>query len=585
MKTVGSTIGSSCNGGSTTTSTADDDLLFGTSSPPRNYGSSFCGGGKSRPTMISAKYRLKEERRKVLKISINKLKKIEDPESSLRRSVLINNTMKRLQKEAREEKLQKQQLHSYPPRCYTPSSTSSSLPFSMKEDSREDTCSTSSVRTSTDEIASIISPSIHDLPSPLSNDADKENTSPFQTSAAPNMSTSPSYESTTNSKSNDSCEDFGKTSDVSQRLVNPDCLCDETMDDLVVDVTGGETDSALTLPVGIETSSQPEIEDTSSSTNRCASAFTSRKRSFDEVEDCDVHDVLSQFYMPPTPRMLTSIDDTDDEDEDVNVVDIDIVSPPELELSASSTGLQSSIIENSTNSPSSSASPSPSLLEEPMSNSRKRRRFSNETEDLIDVDPVKELELRTIEQDTSCIVPSDVAVNCDRLVRTSPEPSATDLDDQEDIEVVLEDNEDVQRRLLLCSATASSAITRTTPSPPCWASSSDASVRTSEQTCVSPVVTPLQTTVDSLVGLSEDSAHPHLRFSSNLPSLDSKVMLPSSCNTSGAYCNSGTTSGNNNNGPMMLDAADQHQYSCGHSSIFGELQSVVFHSLIASLES
>lgn len=158
MKTVGSTIGSSCNGGSTTTSTADDDLLFGTSSPPRNYGSSFCGGGKSRPTMISAKYRLKEERRKVLKISINKLKKIEDPESSLRRSVLINNTMKRLQKEAREEKLQKQQLHSYPPRCYTPSSTSTSLPFSMKEDSREDTCSTSSVRTSTDEIASIISP-------------------------------------------------------------------------------------------------------------------------------------------------------------------------------------------------------------------------------------------------------------------------------------------------------------------------------------------------------------------------------------------------------------------------------------------
>lgn len=44
--------------------------------------------------MISAKYRLKEERRKVLKISVNKLKKIEDPESSLRRSVLINNTEK-----------------------------------------------------------------------------------------------------------------------------------------------------------------------------------------------------------------------------------------------------------------------------------------------------------------------------------------------------------------------------------------------------------------------------------------------------------------------------------------------------------
>ncbi|KAL1138880.1 hypothetical protein AAG570_008942 [Ranatra chinensis] len=62
----------------------------------------------NRPTMISPKYRQKEERRKVLKISVNKLKKIEDPESSLRRSVLINNTMKRLQREAREEKLNRQ---------------------------------------------------------------------------------------------------------------------------------------------------------------------------------------------------------------------------------------------------------------------------------------------------------------------------------------------------------------------------------------------------------------------------------------------------------------------------------------------
>lgn len=42
-----------------------------------------------------------------------------------------------------------------------------------------------------------------------------------------------------------------------------------------------------------------------------------RKRLFDDMEDCDVQDVLSQFYMPPTPRMLTCIDD----DEDVNVVD------------------------------------------------------------------------------------------------------------------------------------------------------------------------------------------------------------------------------------------------------------------------
>jgi len=614
MKSVGSVIGNSCNGGSNSSST-DDDLLFGTSSP-RNYGSSFCSSGKSRPTMISAKYRLKEERRKVLKISINKLKKIEDPESSLRRSVLINNTMKRLQKEAREEKLQKQQLHSYPAR-YTPS-TSSSSPFSMKDDSREGTGSVSSIcsaATSLDEIPSIMSPAIHELPSPLTSDTDKENTSPFPSSSLSSSLSpvpSPTFENTS-SKSNGICEDFVEATNTSQRLVAPDCLCDETMDDLVVDVTDGETDNTLALPIvsGMETSRPSAVigmDGTSSSNSQCASAFTSRKRSFDEVEDCDVHDVLSQFYMPPTPRMLTSIDDTDDEDEDVNVVDIDIVTPSDLELSASSP-LQPSNIQNVNSSPS-STTPSTSLSclsvslvnqEEPLSSSCKRPRFSDGTDDLvIDVDPVKELELgRTIDQETSCLVSSSamsvVPVSSDRLTRTSgincnDHPSVRDLDDQEDIEVVLEDSEDVQRRLLLCSATTPTALTRTSPPPSCWASPNDANLRTSEQTCVSPVVTPLQTT-DSLVGVGEENPHPHLRFNSNL-SIDTKPMLPT-CNTNGTYCgiangNNNTavpTNASNNNGSMMLDATEQHQYSCGHSSIFSELQSVVFHSLIASLES
>lgn len=47
----------------------------------------------------------KEERRKILKLSIHKMRSVEDPEHFLRRSVLINNTMKRLQRELREEKL------------------------------------------------------------------------------------------------------------------------------------------------------------------------------------------------------------------------------------------------------------------------------------------------------------------------------------------------------------------------------------------------------------------------------------------------------------------------------------------------
>ncbi|XP_041353762.1 SERTA domain-containing protein 4-like [Gigantopelta aegis] len=53
----------------------------------------------------------KEERRKVLKLSIQKLKQMEDPENFLRRSVLINNTVKKMQKELRDEKRS----------CYVPS--------------------------------------------------------------------------------------------------------------------------------------------------------------------------------------------------------------------------------------------------------------------------------------------------------------------------------------------------------------------------------------------------------------------------------------------------------------------------------
>lgn len=606
MKSLGADIANSCSGGPNTSS-SEDDLLFGTSSP-RNYGSSFCSSGKSRPTMISAKYRLKEERRKVLKISVNKLKKIEDPESSLRRSVLINNTVKRLQKEAREEKSQKQQMHSYPARCYTPSASAA---FSVKDDDlREDARSVASIcsTTSLNEIPSVVSPIIHDLTLPLTTDANKENATPFPSSSLSSSlspGSSPSFENTT-SKSSDECEDFVKAPDVSHRLVASDCLCDSSMDDLVVDVAVSENGNPLALPVetGMEMSRSSAIigiNDTSN--NQCTTAITSRKRSFDEVEDCDVHDVLSQFYMPPTPRMLTSIDDTDDEDEDVNVVDIDIVTP-ELEL-AEPSALQPSNAENvnSTNSTSTTSSVCLSSLpvsladqEERMSSRYKRPRFSDGSDDLVlDIDAVKELELgKNVDRKTSSLVLlsaiSEIPVTSDRLSRTSNDidcadlPSAGDLDGREDIEVVLEDSEDVQRGMLLCSAAASTTITRTSSSSECWAFSNDSNVRTSEQTCDSPVVK-LQT---------EDEAETHqrhLRFSSNM-SIDTKPGLPIG-NTNATYCGVANDNNNtamatnavNNSSPMMLDTVEQHQYSCGHSSIFSELQSVVFHSLIPSLES
>ena len=47
---------------------------------------------------------MRDERKRVLKLSLAKLRQIDDAESCLRRSVLLNNTLRRLQRDARDEK-------------------------------------------------------------------------------------------------------------------------------------------------------------------------------------------------------------------------------------------------------------------------------------------------------------------------------------------------------------------------------------------------------------------------------------------------------------------------------------------------
>ncbi|XP_045178125.2 uncharacterized protein LOC123538201 isoform X2 [Mercenaria mercenaria] len=54
----------------------------------------------------------KDKRRKIINISTKKLKQLDDPETFLRRTVLVNNTMKRLQMELREEKLRTKKFKS-----------------------------------------------------------------------------------------------------------------------------------------------------------------------------------------------------------------------------------------------------------------------------------------------------------------------------------------------------------------------------------------------------------------------------------------------------------------------------------------
>lgn len=224
--------------------TDDCDDIFG---PPRTYPTGYCPP-KNRPSMISAKYRQKEERRKVLKISLNKLKKIEDPESSLCRSVLINNTMKRLQKEARDEKIQKQQLNY--PRCYDNDNI-----LNIKNEFIKNENKTS---------GSFDEPQVDFV---VENDFDAKLAEEIVT--AKNM------------------EVFNELENLEQSF--------------------GSNTNLVQEPVENER--------------------FSRKRSFDDMEDCDVQDVLKQFYMPPTPRMLTCIDD----DEDVNVVDAPSPKRPKLD--------------------------------------------------------------------------------------------------------------------------------------------------------------------------------------------------------------------------------------------------------------
>lgn len=333
----------------TTTTTTSSDSIFGCV----RFGSSNGYINKTgRPSMISAKYRLKEERRKVLKISIGKFKRIEDHESSLRRSVLINNTMKRLQKEAKEEKLQRQGI--------------------------------------------------------------------YQINNA---------------------------------------------------FSGPELDLKPTVL-------EPAVEKVTVTNQR------KRSLSAGDCEDCDMQDVLSHFYMPPTPRLLTSIDDEDEmqvpnkkqrvhleeeqQNENINIIQL------------------------------------PSVLKENLNNN------SNSADDLMkkcetekhavikmaDVDvTMADVSGDDVELDVVNTSDDDRLVVCEEPLLDTPPSSCSDSED-EDIDVVNSDSSQEDERL------------RSTPADASGASGGDS-----------------------------------------------------------------------------LDSAEQQHFSCGHSSIFGELQSVVFHSLIASLES
>jgi SERTA motif len=336
----------------TTTTTTSSDSIFGCV----RFGSSNGYINKTgRPSMISAKYRLKEERRKVLKISIGKFKRIEDHESSLRRSVLINNTMKRLQKEAKEEKLQRQGI--------------------------------------------------------------------YQINNA---------------------------------------------------FSGPELDLKPTVL-------EPAVEKVAAATNQ-------RKRSLSagDCEDCDMQDVLSHFYMPPTPRLLTSIDDEDE---------LQVPSKKQrVHLEEEQQNENINIIQL------------PSVLKENLNNN------SNSADDL----------MKKCETEKAMIIKM-----ADADVVTMADISGDDVE----LDVVNTSDDD---RLVVCEE----PLLLDTPPSSC-----------------------------------SDSEDEDIDVVNSDSSQEDERLRPTPTDASSA------------SGGDSMDSAEQQHFSCGHSSIFGELQSVVFHSLIASLES
>ncbi|XP_059481149.1 uncharacterized protein LOC132200009 [Neocloeon triangulifer] len=334
---------------SSETTTSSSDSIFGCV----RFGSTNAYINKTgRPSMISAKYRLKEERRKVLKISIGKFKRIEDHESSLRRSVLINNTMKRLQKEAREEKLQRQGI--------------------------------------------------------------------FQINSA---------------------------------------------------FSAPELDLKPTVL-------EPAVEKVPQSNQRKRSIST------DDCEDCDVQDVLSHFYMPPTPRLLTSIDDEDDMQVPNKKQRVMLEEEPQNE--------NINIIQL------------PSVPKESLNNN------SNSADDL----------MKKCETEKPTPI-TQVKIAADDIV----------MADEAELDVVNTSDDD---RLVVCEE-------------------------------------PLLDTPPSSCSDSEDEDIDVVNSDND------ERLRPSQVE---AERTGGAASGESAN-----DSSDQQHFSCGHTSIFGELQSVVFHSLIASLES
>ena len=200
----------------------------------------------------SHKYKVKEERKRILKLSVKKLRAIEDPEAFLTRSVLINNTLKRLQTEVREEKASKKTID------YNPSPYSF---YSIEKAYRE-------------EMERLDSNGNNESTSSLSSQGRLDNATPQQEELNTNL----------------------QLHDTNQEMFEAD----------------DEADSDESSASSSSSSSSEEDSDEEMTSNQSSSSLENNlanQPKNNSLED----DLLSEVYMPtpPPPQMIGSIDDVD----------------------------------------------------------------------------------------------------------------------------------------------------------------------------------------------------------------------------------------------------------------------------------
>lgn len=545
-------------------------------------------------------------------MSLGKVKRIEDPESFLRRSVLINNTIKRLQKEVREEKMMRHG-GSYTSKLSSCSSYRKSFACSRLNEmhlsvvDEPDTDSPNSLLMDTDD---------ESRPSPLDNliiSKDHHNTPSLLNS----RKRPPSQE--------DSEEDCDVADVLSQIYVPPTpCIISSIDEDEANMLSASSSSSHLRNSHPIASTSSQAATIYSSTSSNCVidplegitmCGEPPLKKSRLELEE----DVTASLLTAVSVSSC-SLDDDVDVDVDVDVVGdselsdwptppAPITRPPTSSLLSSSTVMlspqsvtslsMSSLLSFSSTSSSLSLCSSSSISSSYNATGLGRVMTVLSDNACSDFPLLMDLSPTTRDSSESCPSPS-VTMSTSSLTQMPTVLSSSSMCNGLMSPLITSTVEGAGLPLPLLSPTT---LSINNPIHDLIPGSSSSSSSSSEES---------NSGDEDMLLSSETKENCSLTLSLPLSGLHSPLLDHNSkcsgsscdCGINGCYsvnnnnsnANPSNGSGspgsvNNNNSPSSggsspsseMDKSQQYS-SCGHSSIFGELQSTVFHNLIASLE-